>query len=233
MRGPGLEGLSTVALAIAAVIVAVSATDRLTRDSPSASSGPPTPQPIFIPDWEDGLPPSTLVAGPGQASVVVLTLVDFQCPVCRGWHNAALELVSAYGDLQLRYIHYPLSYHPAALSASNAAECAREQEGQPGFASLVDAFFEDQESLGERTWSNYAALAELTDTLSIAECAMSAEEHPRVTAGREFGAKVEAEGTPTVIVNGWLFHGMPAPESLTELLDSLTAADPPEVSTGN
>lgn len=230
MRSPGLEGLSTVALAIAALIVAVSAADRLTQDTPSTFSGP---QPVFIPGWDDGLAPSTLVAGPPQASVVVLTLVDFQCPVCRGWHNTALELVSAYENLQLRYIHYPLSYHAAALPASNAAECAREQQGQEGFASLVNAFFADQESLGERPWSNYAALAGLTDTLRIAECATSNQDHPRVATGRQFGESVKAEGTPTVIVNGWLFHGMPAPEALTELLDSLTALDRSEASGGN
>lgn len=232
MRSIGWEGVSTVALAVAALIVAVSAADRLTQDTPSTSSGPPSNEPIFIPDWEDGLAPSTLVAGPPHASVVVLTLVDFQCPVCRGWHDTAFELVSEYENLQLRYIHYPLSYHAAALPASNAAECAKEQQGQKGFASLVNAFFADQESLGERPWSNYAALAGLTDTLRIAECATSNQDHPRVATGREFGESVNAKGTPTVIVNGWLFHGMPAPDALTELLDSLTALDRSEASGG-
>jgi protein-disulfide isomerase len=96
--------------------------------------------------------------------------------------------------------------HRFALGAARATECAR---GEDKFGSMVDALFNKQDSLGLKSWVSYGVDAGLRDTAAFARCMSSSASISSVEAGRSLGRRMEVNGTPTIIVNGWRFQAPP------------------------
>ena len=69
--------------------------------------------------------------GDHDALVTVVELTDYECPFCKRHNDTVLpRLLAEYGN-RIRYvaINFPLTdIHPAAFSASMAAECAHQQD---------------------------------------------------------------------------------------------------------
>jgi protein-disulfide isomerase len=206
-----LRHLSTVALVVAACVIALEAWHRqsepLTLNEPNEID--------YIPGWEQALGNSRHVAGNPAAPVTVLVLVDLECAASRRFHDVLASVeTQRESDMRTFYMHSPLPYHGQALGAAEAAECAAEVGA---FRSWVDVVFRYQDSLGVQPWASLAAKAGIADSVYVAECARRTAPSPRVAAGTAFAEEIDAFGTPTLIVNGWRH---PGPWS-TEQLDSL------------
>ena len=65
------------------------------------------------------------IAGDPKATVWVVMASDFQCPYCKTWHDAAFQSVlKTYvntGRVRLAFLNMPLSIHPNAVVAAEAA----------------------------------------------------------------------------------------------------------------
>ncbi|HXT14600.1 MAG TPA: thioredoxin domain-containing protein [Gemmatimonadaceae bacterium] len=85
------------------------------------------------------------IAGDPSATVWVLMASDFQCPYCKEWHDASfLPLMRDYaqkGKIRLAFVNMPLSIHPNAIPAAEAAMCASVQNK---FWPAHDALFASQ-----------------------------------------------------------------------------------------
>lgn len=93
---------------------------------------------------------SFTLMGQETAPVTVVEYSDFQCPFCKRLYDASLvQLKQEYvqtGKIKFQYRHYPLSFHPNAMPAALAYECAKEQ----GKAlEMHDKLFQTQDN-----WSN-------------------------------------------------------------------------------
>ena len=76
---------------------------------------------------------------------------DFQCPFCRTfWSGVLPQIKKEYidtGKVRFVYRDYPLSFHPAAQPAAEAAECA---DDQSKFWEMHDKIFSEQEKTRTR-----------------------------------------------------------------------------------
>jgi protein-disulfide isomerase len=85
------------------------------------------------------------ILGDSTAKVWVLMASDFQCPFCKEWHDANFtSLVKRYVDtkrIRLAFINMPLSMHPNAVPAAEAAMCASVQNK---FWPMHEALFASQ-----------------------------------------------------------------------------------------
>lgn len=136
--GYGLSGLTggTTAQVAPTQVVA---------DAP-APAAPSAPAPA-------GDPPSIdddAVLGDEDAPVTIVEFTDYQCPFCqRHYEQTYGQIKSQYvdtGKVKLVVRDYPLSFHPNAQPAAEAAECAGDQ----------DKYFEMHDKLfgGLSAWGN-------------------------------------------------------------------------------
>jgi protein-disulfide isomerase len=80
------------------------------------------------------------ILGNSNAKVKIVEFSDFECPFCKSAHPTVKSLLQKYGDkVSLEYRYYPLSFHPNADRAAQAAQCALEQNK---FWELHDKMFE-------------------------------------------------------------------------------------------
>jgi protein-disulfide isomerase len=202
MKSDGKSGrIETVAFVLIAITSTITAGVVLYRTF--VPSGPPRPtasnEPAYIADWEE-IVGDGLHAGDPSAPVQIVTFTDLECPFCRRFHAVVTDLAEKRSDIALTWLHFPLSRHRFARPAAHAAECAADQ-GR--FGEYLDVVYERQDSLGLTSWTEFAALAGVTDKTRFAECLESDSVPPRIQLGLDAARRVGATGTPTVLINGW------------------------------
>lgn len=142
------------------------------------------------------------VKGDSDAPVTIVEFSDFQCPFCSRFYTGALgDIEKNYietGKVKLVYRDFPLSIHPDAQKAAEAAECAKDQ-GK--FWEMHDELFENQASLSVASLKQYASKIGL-DEDDFSECLDSGEKASEVQADFSDGTANGVSGTPTFFVNG-------------------------------
>lgn len=212
-EGPGAKALTAVLCACALIVTALVVRREVF---------PPSPQ-LNIPDrivenWDE-LSSRGYSASPASnpGLPVLLVFTDFQCPACKQFHETTVrEAVEGLGDaVIIRYRHWPLPYHPDALAAALAAECA----GQQGrFHQFADSLFAHQAELGSLNFIHQAFLAGVPDSTAFAACLKSETTRTTVSSDREIAESLGSQGTPTVLLDGLLLGSIPDSAGLVKRL---------------
>ncbi|MEK9151938.1 MAG: thioredoxin domain-containing protein, partial [Patescibacteria group bacterium] len=172
--------------------------------SPVAANNPaPTPSPSAVPDGQVGtvVPVSTNdhIRGNKNAAVTMIEYSDFQCPFCGRFHPSMVQLMKEYeGKVKWVYRHYPLSFHPNAMPAALASECASEQ-GK--FWEFADVMFANQDSLSDEYYKKVAGDLKLNMS-KFNDCVSSKKFQSRVTGDLSGGTTAGVSGTPGTIILG-------------------------------
>ncbi|HET7631225.1 MAG TPA: thioredoxin domain-containing protein [Gemmatimonadaceae bacterium] len=170
-----------------------------------------------VPDWRRFSETGHEI-GSATAPVTIVAFSDFQCPFCKQLASEIDSVRRWYpGKVRFVYRYYPLgAVHPQAVMAAVAAECA----GLQGrFGAFHDALFHDQKALGARRWVEFAVSAGIVDTTRFAQCVRdSAVVMPRIRKDIAAGEQLGVSGTPTLLVNGHFFAGVPGPSQLRQLV---------------
>ena len=182
-------------------------------------------EPRYVADWKDALPISILDGRP-DAPMTVVVLSDLECPACARFSRTLDDLRRKHpDDVTIAFVHWPLErIHRFALPAARAAECA---DAAGRFQQFARAVYARRDSLGLKSWGSYAAAAGIADTGKIAACARSSASSSRIVAGSAFAQRIEAVGTPTVLVNGWQLGHVPLESDFESALAAVKRGSPP------
>jgi protein-disulfide isomerase len=217
------DALITATLVVCAVIT-TGVVVRREFIAPSASSGRAEQKPVLIPRWREHLAKGMRL-GPDEAPVQLVEFADFECPYCGDFHNKLRALQERYpNQIALTFVHFPLPGHRFALAAARVVECAGEQ-GR--FEAMYDELFERQDSFGLKPWSDYATAAGVPDLAAFDTCIKKTDPIARVEEGKDLGTKLNIQGTPTIVINGWKLGHPPNADELDGMVKKVLAGKSP------
>ncbi len=151
-------------------------------------------------DLSEPVGSSDHVLGPDHAPVIVVEYGDFECPNCRNAAPAVKMLLTRFPEeVRFAFRHFPLEeFHPHALVAAEAAECAG---AQGKFWQMHDVLFENQAHLKPKHLLGYAEQLGLDMAQYVA--AMDDEVYrQRVREHIASGRRSHLRATPGFFVNG-------------------------------
>ncbi len=170
------------------------------------------------------------IKGDANAPITIIEFSDFQCPFCSKFYTQTLaQLEKDYidtGKVKLVFRDFPLSFHPNAQKASEAAECAKEQNK---FWEMHDTLFEKQ---GE--WSSmdaagaaakfkgYAKTLSLTSAFD--SCLDTGKTAAEVQKDFTDGSGYGVSGTPTFFINGVKLVGAQPYSAFKQAIDAQLTA---------
>lgn len=159
------------------------------------------------------------VRGNFNAPITLVEYSDFECPYCEKIYPTFKKILSDYPDqVRLVYKSFPLSFHPNAQKAAEAAECADEQNK---FWEYHDVLFDNQ--AGGFSLSNFKQWAEdlKLNTKKFNNCLDSGKYAEKVKTDETDGQTRGVNGTPATFVNGQLVSGAVPYESFKSIIDQL------------
>lgn len=165
--------------------------------------------------------------GAANAKVTVIEFSDFQCPFCKQFeNNAYAQIYDTYiktNKIRFAYRHFPLtSIHPNSQKASEASECANEQNK---FWDYYDLLFKNQ-----TTWSPQS-VADAADSFTgyaseiglnkdqFRSCLDTDKYKDKVENDASDGSKVGVDGTPTLFINGTKIVGAQPFAQIQQIID--------------
>jgi protein-disulfide isomerase len=156
------------------------------------------------------------VRGSLDAPVVIVEYADFECPYCGQAAPVIKAMEKRYGDkVAVVFRHFPLSMHPHALDAAEAAE----EAGAHGkFWEMHDTLFEHQQHLGRSDLGRYGEAVGVK--AAAIEQAITAKTHlDRILSDRESGEDSDIPGTPALFINGFAYDEPVTEEALAAAID--------------
>ena len=156
--------------------------------------------------------------GNPEGRVVVQVFSDFECPYCSRARDHATRLLADFASVRFEYRHFPLSMHPSAHIAAQAAVEAYAQGGNETFWCYHDAVFDHQDELSRERLLGLAGRCGV-DRYTL-ERALDDRRHvARVERDRSEAQQLGVQGTPSFTVNGALVDGGDYPD-LEEAVDN-------------
>jgi protein-disulfide isomerase len=184
------------------------------------------PAPSGAPAADNGAPVkidigTAPVLGPKNAPVTVVIFSDFQCPFCSRVEPTLQQLRTDYGaKVKFVWKNQPLSFHPNAMPAAEAAMAANEQ-GK--FWEMHDKLFANQQKLGPDLYDQLAK--EIGLDMSKFKASIAAGKNKAVIlADMSAGQAVGAGGTPTFFINGKKLVGAQPIDAFKQVIDAELAA---------
>ncbi|HEV8292143.1 MAG TPA: thioredoxin domain-containing protein [Tepidisphaeraceae bacterium] len=137
--------------------------------------------------------------GAKEARVTVIEFTDYECPRCGEVQPLIKDVLAAFPDkVRLVVREFPLTRHPFARAAAQAAECALEQGKYWEYSELL---FKNQNALDEGHLLQYAAQVGMDKNILAAH--LKSGQHDRVVQEDiDEGYQVGVSGTPSFYVNG-------------------------------
>jgi protein-disulfide isomerase len=152
-----------------------------------------------------------------NAKVTIVEFSDFECPYCGKAYDVLKQVLATYGNkIELVYKHFPLSFHPNAQKASEASECAKDQNK---FWEYHDKLFENQRALDVNSLKRYASELGL-NIEKFNACLDSGEKAPIVQEDFNEGKNRGVTGTPTFFINDKMLVGAQPFEAFKQLIEA-------------
>lgn len=161
------------------------------------------------------------VYGDPKAPITIVEYGDFECPVCRNFHDAVRGMLPNYPQVRLVFKDFPIDQiHPWARTAAIAGRCAYQQDHQ-SFWKMYDLIYDNQDLISAANaydkMMEFASRAGL-NAETFKACLSSPQATAEVDASIENGKLVGVRSTPTVFVNGRPLAGAD-PHALQQYLD--------------
>ncbi|TGL77379.1 DsbA family protein [Leptospira yasudae] len=154
--------------------------------------------------------------GPEKAKVTIVEFSDFECPFCKRSQDVNVQLRAKYKD-QIRWVFrdYPLSFHPNAMFAHIAANCA---SPQGKYWEFFNVLFNNSGNLPKERVLDLARGTGL-DMKAFSQCVNDAKIRKEVEEDMAEGEKYGVSGTPAFFINGIMVEGAQPIEAFTKVID--------------
>jgi protein-disulfide isomerase len=161
------------------------------------------------------------VRGSLDAPVVITEYGDFECPYCGEAFEVIERVLAVYGNrVALVFREFPLSMHPHAMAAAEAAEAA----GHAGrFWEMHDALYRHQSALTPHDLRGYAEAIGL-DGAPVETAIRTGAYRTRIERDVASGNESGIEGTPALFINGFAYDDEMTVEALGDVIDRALAA---------
>ncbi len=155
--------------------------------------------------------------GPEDAPITIIEFSDYQCPYCQKWYQEVYDqLMASYpGKIRFVYRDMPLSFHPEAEPAAEAAECAGDQGA---YWEYHNALFSGQYTLGRSAYEQYATDLGL-DLNAFTACLDDHRHQAEIQADAGDASALGLTGTPSFFINGRVVVGALPISSFTAIID--------------
>lgn len=161
------------------------------------------------------------VTGSTSQKIILAEFSDFECPYCAKAHEVVKEFMAKNSnDVTLVYKHFPLTQIHAQAEPAALASWAAFQQGK--FWEYHNALFEQQSRLGEEFYVELAKTLKL-DLDKFNRDRKSSEAKEAVKKDFELGKSLGVRGTPSFIMNGTFFSGVPNLKDLEDLVAQIKA----------
>jgi protein-disulfide isomerase len=142
--------------------------------------------------------------GPEGAPITIVQFAEYQCPYCGKAGEALDQVMEKYGDkVRMVYRDFPLSFHPRAIPAAIAANCAGDQDK---YWEMHKLLMSDQRSLEDADLTAHATTLEL-DLARWNTCREDPAQAAEVQKDFEDGQAAGVSGTPAFFINGVMLSG--------------------------
>jgi protein-disulfide isomerase len=171
-----------------------------------------------VEDASGSVPAEIVTSVRGTGPVALVEFADFECPFC-GRHARDVEpmIRQAFidtGILRQVFLNFPLSNHPRAVPASEAALCAGKQ-GK--FWEMHDAVFQNQAALADADFTELARELRL-DIALFTECITGGKERSLIDRHKSLARALSVQSTPS------FFLGIVKPDGSVELKKRINGA---------
>jgi protein-disulfide isomerase/uncharacterized membrane protein/rhodanese-related sulfurtransferase len=173
--------------------------------------------------------PDSHATGNLQSPVMVVEFGDFECPIC-GTEQPIVDAIRRVYGGQVKFVfrEFPLTIHPLAEKAAEAAECANAQGQEGKFWEMADTLYANQADLSETALEHYAAGLGL-DQSRFHQCLSSGSMAARVQEDVDDGHALQVRGTPTFYIGEQAFLRPLSYPDFAALIDSQLALHPTQV----
>ncbi len=155
--------------------------------------------------------------GPADAQVTIVQFAEFQCPYCGKAREALDRVEQDYpGKVRLVFRDFPLDFHPRAIPAAVAANCAGKQDK---YWPVHNAIMADQQALADADLLRIAKAAGV-DINRWEECRKDSAMEAEVRNDMEDGRKAGVTGTPAFFINGIFINGAQPYEKFKAIIDA-------------
>jgi protein-disulfide isomerase len=175
--------------------------DVVAQDFGVISANPADSPPVMNPDVgsrgvDPDRPPSY---GPEDAKVLIVLFSDYQCPSCRRVTQATHQISAEFpNEVRIEVWHHPLSIHPNAEIAAEAAVAAQKQ-GK--FWEMHDMMFQNAGALALANLEQYAEVVGLEMDQFRADMGNPAVKE-RIREESALADALGARATPGFLING-------------------------------
>ena len=154
-------------------------------------------------------PKNDFIYGKPDAIVSIIEYSDFECPYCRQFSSAPMEVVDQMpNQINLVWRNFPLQFHePMASREAAAAICVAQQKGNDAFWKFTESIFKNtlMNGQGLPKSNNVDPLEILAKEYGVAieqfkSCINSEAVQKRINADIEDGRNAGISGTPGVIL---------------------------------
>ena len=155
--------------------------------------------------------------GSESAKIKIIEFADLECGACKRAYANIKDILKDYGEnIYFEYRHFPLPFHKGAKLHAIGSLCAAKQ-GENAYWSYLDTAFANQERLS--TITPESLIKEINvDTQKFNQCMKRDETLQQVEKDIAEGERIGIQSTPTFVINGNIFIGVPNLEDILQFL---------------
>jgi len=154
--------------------------------------------------------------GPDSAKVTIIEFSDFECPFCQRSQGINKALREKYeGKIRWVFRDFPLSFHPNAMFAHIAANCAN-QQGK--YWEVFELLFQNTGSLEKESVIKLVEGRNL-DMKKFKECSEDSAVMAEIQRDIADGQEVGVSGTPAFFINGIMVEGAQPIDAFVKVIE--------------